>query len=142
MHKKTKKVKNMESVTEKKAKNETANFSQTQWLVIFSIIIIDLLIGALFALTMGIEFLQPSEEISLYLSWLLLGGILAMPTTLLLKIGWPEKITTQVLLLPLRLTFAYMFLHGGIEKLLDPTYLQSPGLIGLGMAAGTNSGRE
>ena len=37
------------------------------------------------------------------------------------------------MLLPLRLGFAYLFLHGGIDKLLDPTYLASPGLIAAGM---------
>jgi thiosulfate dehydrogenase [quinone] large subunit len=88
---------------------------------------------ALSVLTIIPSFIVAGDTLGIYMSWLLIASLVAIPTTLLLKIGWPEKITIQILLLPLRLGFAYLFLHGGIDKLLDPTYLASPGLIAAGM---------
>jgi thiosulfate dehydrogenase [quinone] large subunit len=35
-------------------------------------------------------------------------------------------------LFPLRIALAYEFLHGGVEKLIDITYLEGDGLIGVG----------
>ena len=108
-------------------------FSKTQWIVIISTIALDLLMVALFVLTLIPSFIASGDTLAIYLSWLLGASLIAIPTTLLLKVGWPEKITTQTLLRPVRLGLAYLFLHGGIDKRLDPTYLASPGLIAAGM---------
>ncbi|MHA2406969.1 MAG: TQO small subunit DoxD [Candidatus Ranarchaeia archaeon] len=108
-------------------------FSNSQWMVLITTVALDLLMVALYVLAIIPAFIVDGDTLAIYLSWLLGASLVAIPTTLMLKIGWPEKITTQTLLLPLRLGFAYLFLHGGIAKLLDPTYLASPGLIAAGM---------
>ncbi len=110
-----------------------SDFTNLQWFVILSTAIIDVIVGALFILSTIPAFIVAGDILAIYLSWVLGGSLIALPTTLLLKIGWPERISAQTLLLPLRLGFGYLFLHGGIDKLfLEPTYLASPGLIAAG----------
>jgi thiosulfate dehydrogenase [quinone] large subunit len=73
-------------------------------------------------------------DLNLYMSPLIALALILAPTIFLLKYGWEDKITDKMIIFPLRLALAYEFLHGGIEKLIDPTYVSSPGLIGLGAA--------
>ena len=102
--------------------------SQTQWFALFAAIIVDVIVGALVVLA-----LEP--YMGLYDTTLAALPLLLLPTVFFLRIGWKEKFGERAFLLPLRLALGYEFLIGGIEKLIDPTYLSSPGLIGLGAAA-------
>jgi len=73
-------------------------------------------------------------QLALYLSPLAVAPIVLLPTDLVLRWVWPARIDQKALLFPLRLALAYEFLHGGIEKLTDTTYLTPPTLIHIGAA--------
>ena len=111
-----------------------------QWTSVLSIIIVDAVISALVVLSLVPIWSAPNNDLlipylSLYMTPLAALALLLLPTVFLLRIGWKAKIGTNTLLLPLRLALAYEFLSGGLEKLLDTTYLSSPGLIGLAAAS-------
>lgn len=97
-------------------------------------IIVDVVLGAFIALSMGPDWLIPHTNLlipnlHLIMSPIIFISILLVPTFFFLRLGWGEKITTAMFILPLRLAFAYEFLHGGLDKVLDTTYLASPGIF-------------
>lgn len=115
-------------------------FEQRQWLILLLIIVIDLLVVVLSVLALVPMWEEPDPNLlvpnlNLLMSPLVVLSIVLLPTVLLLRWGWPEELDQKALLLPLRLGLAYEFLHGGIEKLIDATYLSSPGLIGFGASS-------
>jgi uncharacterized membrane protein YphA (DoxX/SURF4 family) len=119
---------------------EVKNMETRQQLSLIAVVIIDIIVSAAIVLALGPYWAKPDPAIlvpllPLYMSPIAVLAMILMPTLLLLKIGWNEKITPRMLLFPLRLGFAYEFLLGGLEKLLDPAYLTSPGLIALGAAS-------
>ncbi|MBD3408098.1 MAG: DoxX family membrane protein [Candidatus Lokiarchaeota archaeon] len=113
---------------------------RTKILAILLITVTDVILVTLLALSFGPSWLVPNSEIlipylNLIMSPLVVLTVVLVPTLFILHWAWPEKVGEESFLLPLRLALAYEFLHGGIEKLVDPTYLASPGLIGYGASA-------
>ena len=111
-----------------------------QWTAVLSVIIVDAVISALIVLSLVPMWSEPNNDLlvpylSLYMAPLPALALLLLPAVFLLRTGWKDKMGTGALLLPLRLALAYEFLHGGMEKLLDTTYLSSPGLIALAAAS-------
>ncbi|TXT54092.1 MAG: membrane protein of unknown function [Candidatus Thorarchaeota archaeon] len=114
--------------------------NQNKILAILLTIIVNILLVVLLVLSYGPIWLEPNEEIlipqlDLIMSPLVILTVVLVPTLFFLRWAWPERIEEKSFLLPLRLALAYEFLHGGIEKLADPTYLTNPGLIGYGASA-------
>ncbi|MHA1882624.1 MAG: TQO small subunit DoxD [Candidatus Thorarchaeota archaeon] len=114
--------------------------TQKQWITIILVIIIDVILIAISVLALSPMWTEPNANLlvpnlSAIMAPLLILPIVLVPTVLLLRWGWPDLIDLKALLFPLRMALAYEFLHGGIEKLMDSTYLASPGLIGYGSAA-------
>jgi uncharacterized membrane protein YphA (DoxX/SURF4 family) len=101
-----------------------------QWITIIVAILVDVILAALIILAL----LPQWAGLTLYLSPLIALAIILVPTLVILKFGWNDRIKSEMFLLPLRLALAFEFLDGGIGKLLDPTYLTSPGLIAAGAA--------
>jgi thiosulfate dehydrogenase [quinone] large subunit len=101
-----------------------------QWLTIIFALLVDVFLAALIVLALVPQW----ADLTLYLSPMIAVAIILVPTLVILKFGWGDKIKPEMFLLPLRIALAYEFLHGGLEKLMDPTYLTSPGLIGAGAA--------
>lgn len=113
---------------------------QRQWIILLLIIMVDLILVVFSVLALVPMWDEPDPNLlvpnlNLMMSPLAVLSIVLLPTVLLLRWGWPERFDQKALLLPLRLGLAYEFLHGGIEKLIDTTYLSSPGLIGLGASS-------
>ncbi|MFX1562040.1 MAG: TQO small subunit DoxD [Promethearchaeota archaeon] len=111
-----------------------------QWTFLLLAIIVDVILGAIVLLTLGPDWLIPDTallvpNLNLIVAPLLGISILLVPTLFFFRLGWAEKITNTMLALPLRLGLAYEFLHGGLGKLLDPTYLASPGILYAGGGA-------
>ena len=109
-------------------------------LTLILVIIVDVILGAIIVLSLGPQWTVPNSdllfpELDLYMSPMIAAALLLAPTFVLLRYGWGDRITDKMLLFPLRLAFAYEYLHGGIGKLIDTTYLASPGLIGYGAGA-------
>ncbi|NWF96990.1 MAG: DoxX family membrane protein [Candidatus Thorarchaeota archaeon] len=114
--------------------------TRNQQILFMVMIVVDVILGSLFALAFMPVWLQPEATLivpsfNLYMAPLAITSLLALPTVFFLQMIWNDKFGNQVYLLPLRLGLAYEFLHGGLEKLLDTTYLASPGLIQLGANA-------
>jgi uncharacterized membrane protein YphA (DoxX/SURF4 family) len=111
-----------------------------QWFALLAAIIVDVILGALVALSLGPVWAEPDAtltvpNLSLYLAPLAALAMILVPTVFFLRLGWKEKFGIRTFLLPLRLALAYEFVSGGLEKLLSTTYLSGPGLIGLGAAS-------
>jgi uncharacterized membrane protein YphA (DoxX/SURF4 family) len=99
-----------------------------QWITIIFAILVDVILAALIVLAL----LPQWAGLTLYLSPLIAVAIILVPTLVILKFGWNDRIKPEMFLLPLRLALAYEFLDAGLGKLMDPTYLTSPGLIAAG----------
>ncbi|TFG27054.1 DoxX family membrane protein [Candidatus Thorarchaeota archaeon] len=111
-----------------------------QWITIILVLIIDIVLIAMIVLALVPQWAEADPNLlipnlTLYMSPLIALAIILVPTLVILKYGWDEKIKNEVFLLPLRIALGYEFFHGGLEKLIDTTYLASPGLIGYGSAA-------
>lgn len=101
--------------------------NRNQWIAILFTVIISALLGIITVLTLGPQWLIPHPELlfpflNLAMSPLIVLAIILVPIIFFLRWGWPEKIPILAILLPLRLALGYEFLHGGLEKLLNPTY--------------------
>lgn len=108
-----------------------------QWLTIILVILVDAILVAMIALALVPQWMVSNTDLlipnlTLYMSPLVAIAIISAPTLGILKFGWKERIRPEMFLFPLRIALAYEFLHGGLEKLIDTTYLASPGLIGFG----------
>lgn len=111
-----------------------------QYIAIILVLIIDAILIAMIALALVPQWAVANEDLlipnlALYMSPLIALAIILVPTLVILKYGWEDKIKSEMFLLPLRIALAYEFLHGGLEKLTDTTYLASPGLIGIGASS-------
>ncbi|TFG30429.1 DoxX family membrane protein [Candidatus Thorarchaeota archaeon] len=111
-----------------------------QRIAIILVLIIDAILIAMIALALVPQWAVADPNLlipnlTLYMSPLIALAIILVPTLVILKYGWEDKIKKEVFLLPLRIALAYEFFHGGLEKLIDTTYLADPGLIGYGSAA-------
>jgi len=114
-------------------------WNRNQWFAILSLIIVDAIVGAIFVLSIVPVLAVPNANlvvpyVGLYLAPLAALPLLLLPAVYFLRFGWKEKIGIGAFLLPLRLALGYEFFSAGIEKLLDTTYLASPGIIGYGAA--------
>ncbi len=110
------------------------SLSTKQWIVILLAVIVDVILVVLFAITLGPSWQNPNPNLllpnwQLYMSPLLVLSVILIPTLFFLWIGWKEKITFQKFLFAIRIGLAYQFLAAGIQKLIDTTYLASPGII-------------
>jgi uncharacterized membrane protein YphA (DoxX/SURF4 family) len=110
-----------------------------QWLTIIMVLIVDTILVAMIVLALVPQWAVANPNLlipnlTLYMSPLIAGAIILVPTFVILKFGFEEKIKPEMFLFPLRIALAYEFFHGGLEKLIDVTYLASPGLIGVGAA--------
>ncbi|MFW9831631.1 MAG: TQO small subunit DoxD, partial [Candidatus Thorarchaeota archaeon] len=97
-------------------------------------IVVDVVLVILFALTLGPLWLTPNANLliplwQLYMSPLLVISVLLMPTLFFLWVGWKEKVTLQMFLFAVRIGLAWEFIAAGIQKLIDTTFLASPGII-------------
>ncbi len=105
-----------------------------QWVVVILAIITDVMLVVFFALALGPYWLTPNTNLllpfwQLYVSPLLVISIILIPTLVFLWIGWREKITLNMFLFAIRLGFGYQFVAAGFQKLMDTTFLASPGII-------------
>ena len=108
--------------------------NRMQWFALLAAIIVDVLVGALVALSLVPIWARPDSDllvpyIGLYLAPLAALPLLLLPAIFFLRFGWKEKFGVRAFLLPIRLALGFEFLSGGIEKLIDTTYLASPGAI-------------
>ncbi len=114
--------------------------NQKSLIAIILILVTDAILIVISILSLGPQWILSDENLlvpnlDLIMSPLVVLPIVLVPTIILLRWAWPEKFAEKSLLLPLRLALAYEFLHGGIAKLIDTTYLASPGLIGFGASS-------
>ncbi len=114
--------------------------TQKKIIALVLMLVLDVLLLVLSVLSLGPTLSAENSDLlvpqlGLYLSPLAIAPIVLLPTVLILRWVWPDRIDQKALLFPLRLALAYEFLHGGIEKLIDTTYLTPPTLIHIGSAA-------
>ncbi|MFW9831329.1 MAG: TQO small subunit DoxD [Candidatus Thorarchaeota archaeon] len=110
--------------------------NRNQWIAIILLVIVNVILGTIIALTLGPQWLVTHPELlfpslNLALSPLIFIAILLVPTFFFLRWGWPDKIPLLSFLIPLRIALGYEFLHGGLEKILNPTYATNFGLLTL-----------
>ncbi|MFX0168326.1 MAG: TQO small subunit DoxD [Candidatus Hodarchaeota archaeon] len=110
--------------------------NRNQWIALILTVITTAILGAIVALALGPPWLEPHLELlfpflNLALSPLIVLAILLAPIIFFLHWGWPNKFPILAFLLPLRLALGYEFLHGGLEKLLNPLYPTNYGLLNL-----------
>lgn len=111
-----------------------------QWALLVLMIIADVILVALSILALVPMWAGPNPDLlvpdlNLLMSPLAILPMVLTATIVFLMWIWPTKVDKHHLILPLRLVMGYEFLHGGVEKLLDTTYLASPGLIGFGASS-------
>ncbi|RDE15056.1 MAG: hypothetical protein C4K48_05100 [Candidatus Thorarchaeota archaeon] len=111
-----------------------------KWLSIIVVLLVDIVLTAMIFLALVPQWAVPDADLmipnlTLYMSPLIALAIILVPTLVILRFGWPDRIKLEMFLFPLRIGLAFEFLHGGLEKLIDTTYLATPGLIGVGAAA-------
>ncbi|MFX1510338.1 MAG: TQO small subunit DoxD [Promethearchaeota archaeon] len=110
--------------------------NRNQWIGLIFLVIVDVILLAIILLSLGPQWVVPDPAIlfpllSLALSPLIILAIILVPTIFFLRWVWPEKFPILAILLPLRLALGYEFLHGGLEKLLNPAYSTDYGLLTL-----------
>ncbi|MFX1564401.1 MAG: TQO small subunit DoxD [Promethearchaeota archaeon] len=108
--------------------------NRNQWIGLIFLVIVDAILLAIILLSLGPQWMVPDPAIlfpwlSLALSPLIILAIILVPTIFFLRWIWPEKFPILAILLPLRLALGYEFLHGGLEKLLNPAYSTNYGLL-------------
>jgi uncharacterized membrane protein YphA (DoxX/SURF4 family) len=101
--------------------------NRNQWIALIFAVIVTVILGGIVGLTLGPPWLEPN--LSLLFPWvnlatapLIILAILLVPAFFFLRWGWPDRFPMLSYVLPLRLALGYEFLHGGLEKLLNPAY--------------------
>ncbi len=115
------------------------DLNRNQWIAIIFTVIVTAILGVILGLTLGPQWVEPDVSIlfpwlNLVMSPLIILAILLVPIFFFLRWGWPDKFPMLAFMLPLRLAFAWEFLHGGIDKLLNPAYATSYGLFNAAIA--------
>ncbi|MFX1319231.1 MAG: TQO small subunit DoxD [Promethearchaeota archaeon] len=110
--------------------------NRNQWIALIFTVVVTIILGVIIALALGPQWIVPDPSLlvpslSLILSPLVILAILLVPIFFFLRWGWPDKFPMLAFLFPLRLALGYEFLHGGLEKLLDPAYPTNYGLLNL-----------
>jgi thiosulfate dehydrogenase [quinone] large subunit len=122
--------------------DKLGNFSRTQIISIIVAIIVDIVASVVLILGYNV-ILAPiwggQKQIEQYFAILLGTSILLMPTLVILKYGWKEKITSAAYMLPLRFGFGAFFLKASFDKLLNPNFLASPGALSFFISGNPNS---
>ncbi|MFX1577007.1 MAG: TQO small subunit DoxD [Promethearchaeota archaeon] len=108
--------------------------NRNKWITLIFLVIVDLILLTIVLLTLGPQWVVPDPTIlfpwlNLALSPLVIIAIILIPTIFFLRWVWPNKIPILAILLPLRLGLGYEFLHGGLEKFLNPAYPTDYGLL-------------
>jgi thiosulfate dehydrogenase [quinone] large subunit len=101
--------------------------NRNQWIAIIFTVIVTVILSVIIALTLGPQWMVPDPSIlfpwlNLAMSPLIILAILLVPIIFFLRWGWPDKFPILSYMLPLRLALGWEFLHGGLDKLLSPTY--------------------
>ncbi len=114
--------------------------NRNQWIAILLMIIVDVILLAIMVLTLGPQWIEPDPALlfpalDLALSPLIVLAVILVPTFFFLRWGWPDKFPVLSFLLPLRLAFGWEFLHGGLDKILDPAYSTNYGLLTLAQSS-------
>ncbi len=117
------------------------DLNRNQWIAVIFTVIVTAILSVILGLTYGPQWIEPHLNLlfpmlNLALSPLIILAVLLVPIFFFLRWGWPEKFPMVAFMLPLRLALGYEFLHGGLEKLLDPTYSTNFGLL---MAGANNA---
>ncbi|MFX1301476.1 MAG: TQO small subunit DoxD [Promethearchaeota archaeon] len=103
------------------------DLNRNQWIAIFFTVIVTAILAVILGLTYGPQWIAPDASLlfpmlNLVLSPLIILAVLLVPIIFFLRWGWPEKFPMVAFMLPLRLALGWEFLHGGLDKLLDPAY--------------------
>ncbi len=108
--------------------------NRNQWIAIILMIIVDVILLAILILTFGPQWIEPNPAIlfpalDLATSPLIVLAVILVPTFFFLRWVWPDKFPILSFMLPLRLGLGYEFLHGGLDKILNPAYPTNYGLL-------------